>query len=149
MTQEKRNKSKSRSGTNVLELLTFDTEAIIAFLLAEPGGDQVRDLLKKVQKGDAEGCMNIVNLTEVYYILARISPKVAEEKQRNLRLYGLKIIPVEDNGLWREAAKIKCTYALSMADAFAAATAKKLNSKLVIGKDKDFNNLGINLLRIH
>ena len=132
----------------MLESLTFDSEAIIAFLLAETGGDKVRDLLKKVQKGDAEGYINIINLTEIYYLLLRINQKLAEEKQRNLRLYGLKIIPIEDNGLWREAAKIKCIHTLPLADAFAFATAKKFKSKLVTGRDKDFNNLDIELLRI-
>jgi predicted nucleic acid-binding protein len=132
----------------VLELLTFDSEAIIAFLLAETGGDKVRDLLKKVQKGDAEGYLNIINLTEIYYSLLRINQKLAEEKQRNLRLYGLKIVPIEDNGLWREAAKIKSIYTLPLADAFAIATAKKFKSKLVTGRDKDFNNLDVELLRI-
>lgn len=141
------NMRKNRSGSNVLELLTFDTEAIIAFFLAEPGGEQVRDLLKKVQKGDATGYMNIINLTEVYYALSRRSSKVAEEKQKHLRLYGLKIVGVEDNGLWREAAKIKCT-TLSLADAFAVATAKYFKSKLVVGNDKDFDDLGVKLIRI-
>jgi predicted nucleic acid-binding protein len=140
---------KNRSGLAVLELLTFDSEAIIAFFLAEPGGDKVRDLLKKVQRGDAGGYMNIINLTEVYYALLRINPKIAEEKQRHLRLYGLKIIPIDDNGLWREVAKIKSAHTISLADAFAIATAKNFKTKLVAGRDQDFNKLGVELLRIH
>ena len=66
---------KSRSGLNVLELLTFDSEPIIAFFLAETGGDQVKGFLKKIQKGEAEGYINIINLTEIYYNLSRISPE--------------------------------------------------------------------------
>jgi predicted nucleic acid-binding protein len=132
----------------VLDQLTFDSEAIIAFLLAETGGDKVRDLLKKVQMGDAEGYINIINLTEVYYTLSRKNSKTAEEKQRNLRIYGLKIVSIEDNGLWREAAKIKRFHNLSLADAFAVATAKKFKSKLVAGRDKDFSDLDVELLRI-
>ena len=105
-------------------------------------------MLRKVQNDDAEGYINIVNLTEVHYTLLRLNPKIAEEKQRNLRLFGLKIISIEDNGLWREAAKIKCAHTLSLADAFAVATAKNFKSKLVAGRDKDFNSLGVELLRI-
>ena len=130
------------------ERLTFDSEAILAFYLAEKGGEVVRDNLHKIQNGMVEGYINIVNFTEIYYILARINPEIAEEKQRNLRLYGLRVIPVTDDGLWREAAIIKSKHSLSLADAFAVATAKTLKSTLVVGSDKEFNNLDIQLLRI-
>jgi len=131
-----------------LERLVFDSEAILAFYLAEEGGEIVRDSLKKVQSGEAEGYINIVTLTELYYILHRADPKLADEKERNLRLYGLKIVPVEDDDLWREAAKTKGGHALSLADAFAVATAKICKSKLVVGSDEEFKELDIELLRI-
>jgi predicted nucleic acid-binding protein len=132
----------------VPERLTFDSETILAFYLGEEGGAIVRENLEKVQNGDAEGYINILNLTEVYYILYRVDPELAEEKQRNLRLYGLKVIPIEDNDLWREAARIKGKHTLSLADAFAAATAKILKSKLMVGSDKEFRELNIQLLKI-
>ncbi len=131
-----------------MERLVFDTEAILAFYLAEPGGETVRNHLEKVQSGEAEGYLNIITLTELYYILHRADPKLAEEKETNLRLQGLKIMPVEDDDLWREAAKIKGEHALSLADAFAVATAKICKSKLVVGNDKEFEGLDIELLRI-
>jgi predicted nucleic acid-binding protein len=132
----------------VPERLTFDSETILAFYLGEEGGVVVRDNLEKVQNGDAEGYINILNLTEIYYILYRVDPELAEEKQRNLRLYGLKVIPIEDDDLWREAARIKGKHTLSLADAFAAATAKILKSKLMVGSDKEFKELNIQLLKI-
>jgi len=132
----------------VPERLTFDSEAILAFYLGEDGGEVVRDNLEKVQNGVAEGYINLLNLTEIYYILYRLDPKLAEEKQRNLRLYGLKVVPIEDDGLWREAAKVKSKYSMPLADAFAVATAETLKSKLVVGSDKEFRDSGIPLLRI-
>jgi len=132
----------------VSDRLTFDSEAILAFFLGEPGAELVKDNLEKVQKKEIEGYINILNLTEIYYILSRVSPKLAEEKQRNLRLYGLKIVPINDNGLWREAGKIKCDHAMSIADAFAVATAQNLKTKLIVGSDKEFNNLNVELLKI-
>jgi predicted nucleic acid-binding protein len=132
----------------VPERLTFDSEAILAFYLGEAGAEIVRDSLEKVQSGAAEGYINILNLTEIYYILCRVDPALAEEKQRNLRLYGLKIVPVEDDGLWREAARIKSKHSLSLADAFAVATAQTLKSQLIVGSDKEFRELNIQLLRI-
>jgi predicted nucleic acid-binding protein len=133
---------------NAPERLTFDSEAILAFYLGEKGGEVVRDSLEKIQGGAAEGYINVLNLTEIYYILNRVDPKVAEEKQRNLRLYGLKIVPIEDDDLWREAARIKSKHSLSLADAFAVATAETLKSKLVVGRDKEFRELNIQLLKI-
>jgi predicted nucleic acid-binding protein len=132
----------------VPERYTFDSEAILAFYLGEAGGEVVRDCLEKVQSGAAEGYINVLNLTEIYYILCRVSPELAEEKQRNLRLYGLKVVPVEDDGLWREAAHVKAKHSLSLADAFAVATAENFKSKLIVGSDKEFKELNIQLLRI-
>ena len=130
------------------ERLTFDSEAILAFFLGEAGAELVRDNLEKVQKGETEGYINILNLAEIYYILSRVSPTLAEEKQRNLRLYGLKVVPIEDDGLWRDATKIKSNHSLSLADAFAAATAKSLKTALVVGSDREFSDLNIQLLRV-
>ena len=128
--------------------LTFDSETVLAFFLGEVAGARVRDLFDEVRNGKAIGYINVVNLTEVYYILSRLSPAVAEEKQRILRAYGLKVVPVEDDGLWREAAKIKCDHSLSLADAFAVATAKKFMSRLVVGRDKEFDNVGADVLKM-
>ena len=130
------------------ESYTFDSEAILAFYFAEKGGDIVRDLLELVRSGAAEGYISIINLTEIYYILARLNPDLAMEKTSNLSLHGLKIIPLEYNGLWRQAGNVKAKHSLSLADAFAVATAEACNSKLVVGSDKEFNELSIQLLRI-
>ncbi len=130
------------------ENLTFDSEALLAFYLGEKGGEVVRDCLAKVQSGEIKGYLNVLNLTEIYYILCRVDQKVAEEKQRNLRLYGLQIIPIEDDGLWREAARIKASHSLSLADAFAVATAQSFKSKLVVGNDKEFGGINMQFLKI-
>jgi ribonuclease VapC len=131
----------------VPERYTFDSEALLAFYLDEEGAEVVEDCLEQVQSGKADGCINVINLTEIYYILSRVSPELAGEKQKNLRLYGLKVVPVEDDGLWREAAQVKAKHSLSLADAFAVATAEAFKSKLVVGSDKEFRTLNIQLLR--
>jgi predicted nucleic acid-binding protein len=131
-----------------LEYLTFDSEPIVAFFFGEPGARLVTNLLEKTQAKDIQTYINIFNLTEVYYAIARREPKAAEEKLRLLRFYGLKVVPVEDNGLWREAALIKKKYMLSLGDSFAVATAQALKSKLVVGSDKELNDLGIPIIRI-
>jgi predicted nucleic acid-binding protein len=37
---------------------------------------------------------------------------------------------------------------MSLADAFAVATAQNFKTKLIVGSDEEFNNLNVELLRI-
>ena len=128
--------------------LTFDSEPIIAYFLGEPGGKIVRDYLTKILKKEIAGFISVINLAEVYYILYRMNPPLAEESCRVLNQFGLTVMPIEDDDLMRNAAKIKATHSLSLADAFAVATAEKQKSTLVIGSDKEFNGLTTNLFKI-
>jgi len=132
----------------VSDRLTFDSEHIIAYFLGEPGGKIVRDYLTKIQKKEIAGFISVINLAEVYYILYRMNPPLAEESCHVLNQFGLTIMPIEDDDLMRNAAKIKATHSLSLADAFAVATAEKQKSTLVIGSDKEFNGLITKLLKI-
>ncbi len=130
------------------ERLTFDSEPLIAFFLGERGGEIVRDQLRKIQNKEIDGFINVINLAEVYYILYRLNPLLADENCRALKNFGLTVLPIEDDGLWRNAAKIKAKHPLSLADAFAVATSEKQKSTLVIGSDKEYDGLNIRLLKI-
>lgn len=129
-------------------MVVFDTEALLIFYLGEEGADVVEDLLVKIQNKELRGFLNIVNLTEFYYIIYRVNAAVAEEKVRNLRAYGIKIVPLTDNAIWREAGRIKGEHGISLADAFAVATAKIKKDKLVVGRDEDFKNIDIPKIRV-
>lgn len=133
-----------------LTTLVFGTGALLAFYLAETGGKKVEAHLEDITRGDSEGFLNVANLCELYYILCRKSPDVAAEKEQNLRSYGVSIVPIDEkNGIWREAARIKASHALLLADAFAAATAKMINGTLVVGRDAEFAQIkGIRIERI-
>jgi len=61
---------------------------------------------------------------------------------------GLTVLPVEDDDLWRNAAKIKAQHPMSLADAFAVATAKAFKTKLVVGSDREFDGVNASLQRI-
>lgn len=140
--------------------IVLDTQAMLILYLEEKGAERVAELLTQVLEGKIKGYMSVVNLAELYYILARKSSKIAEEKERNLRRFGVKIVSVEGNVgsgsedsdnntnsvvatsvLWKEAALLKAGHSLSLADAFAAATAKILSSKLVTGSDPEFGKI--------
>jgi predicted nucleic acid-binding protein len=129
-------------------VVVFDTEALLIYYLGEAGSSIVEELLEQVKTRSLEGYLNIVNLTEFYYILYRRDPRVAEEKVRNLRAFGLEIVPLTDNALWREAGRLKGEYALSLADAFAAATAVQKGDRLVVGRDEEFDQLAIPLIKV-
>ena len=128
--------------------VVFDTEPLLSFYLGELGAADVEETLNQVISGSVEGYINIVNLTELFYILHRHSPEAAEEKTRNLRAYGLRVVPIVDDTLWRLAAEMKSSHPMSLADAYAAATAQTTGSKLVIGRDQEFDGLPIETVRI-
>jgi predicted nucleic acid-binding protein len=94
--------------------------------------------------------INIVNLAEICYILHRRSREAAEEKEENLRNYGVKVVPVDpESPLWKKAASLKAQHTMSLADAFAFATALELKSRLVTGADKDFDGIqGLKIERV-
>lgn len=73
---------------------------------------------------------------------------MAEEKARNLKGYGIGIVPVDEDTIWREAAKIKAAHHLSLADTFAVATAREKKASLLVGRDPEFDGLGVPLERI-
>jgi len=126
----------------------LDTEGLLIFYLDEPGAETMEKYLDKTQTGELTGYLNVVNLAEFYYILFRRDPKLANEKENNLRSYGLKIVPVTDNRLWREASLIKAEHALSLADSFAVATAKIMNAKLITGRDQELKRAGVPLIKL-
>ena len=128
--------------------VVFDTEALLIFYLDEPGAAKVQDYLEKVQRNETTGYLNIVNLTEFAYVLHRRDPELAREKERNLRAFGLEIVPVLDDGLWRVAADFKTKHALSLAGAFAAATAKVKRARLATGRDRQYKSVGIPLVAL-
>lgn len=116
--------------------------------MGEKGADRVAGILRQILERKVGGYINIVNLAELYYILSRKSIAVAEEKERNIRSFGIKLVPVNDDTLWKEAATLKANHSLSLADAFAAATARTLKAKLLTGTDTEFDNINVQIQRI-
>ena len=127
----------------------FDTQALLILYMEEGGAERVASMLGDVLDSKAIGYISIINLAELYHILCRKSKQLAEEKEQNLRGYGLKVVAVKDDGaLWKEAAILKANHSMSLADAFAAATAKIIQATLVIGKDSEFDDIKDSALQI-
>ena len=120
----------------------FDTQALLALYLGEAGADRVETYLEEVLEGRVKGYLNLINLAELNYVLRRVDKDTAEEKERNLRGFGVRIVSVTDNSpLWKEAAAIKADYAVSLADAFAASTALLHKGTLLTGSDTEFERV--------
>jgi uncharacterized protein len=125
-----------------MESIVFDSQSLLKLYLGESGSGRVVELLREILEGRIEGRINVVNLAEVYYILRRKSKTAAEEKEENLKSYGVKVIPVDpDSSLWKRAASLKADHSMSLADAFAGATALELKSRLVTGGDEEFEGV--------
>ena len=110
----------------------FDACALIAFINHEPEGAKVKDLLRSVESGGSELYISIVNLTEVYYNFIRSDGlELANEIMEEVRYLPIKIIDVIDEKVYRETARLKSCYPMSLADAFLSATAKRLDAAIV------------------
>ena len=130
--------------------VVFDSQSLLRLYLGEPGSEKVVALLRQVLDREMHGHLNVVNLAEVYYILRRKSGKVADEKEENLRSYGVRIVPVDPQAsLWKRAASLKAEHAMSLADSFAASTALELKCRLVTGADREFDGIpGLDVERV-
>ncbi len=118
----------------------LDAFAMLAFLNKESGFEKVKALLRKAARSKEPLLMNEINIGEVYYMTAKDrSPAQADEF-----LIRLPTLPVEAVGnsfaAVLEAAKLKARFPISYADAFAVATAIRMNAAVVTG-DPEFRQV--------
>lgn len=113
--------------------LVLDAWAILAWLKnQEPAAGRVALLLRDAERREQKLAMNIVNLGEVFYLCVKLKDRAYGE--RVLESLRAQITTVSaDDELVLHAAALKARYAISYADAFAAATAMLQKSALVTG----------------
>lgn len=115
----------------------LDSFALLAFLGEEKGFKKVNELLHAAAVSSEPLLMNEINIGEVYYVVAK---RRSLEKANEL-LVRLETLPIQrvSNSFADiiEAARLKAQFPLSYADAFAVATALRLNATLVTG-DPEF-----------
>jgi predicted nucleic acid-binding protein len=119
----------------------LDAWALLAMLQGkEPAASRVRELLRAGERQEAALLLSIINLGEVYYRTGRrIHRAAAANTLEEIRRLSLTVVPVSDD-LVLAAADFKVEYAISYADAFAAALADRVGATLVSG-DRDFDQL--------
>ena len=119
----------------------FDSWAVLAYLQGESAAEHLADILAEAIQAEAPLFMSVVNVGEVWYILAReVSTAEADKSIGTLRSWGVEFVDAD----WthaKEAALLKSRHRMSYADAFAAALAKSRKAELVTG-DPEFEQLG-------
>ncbi len=118
--------------------IVLDSFAVLAYLQAEKGAQQVKELLHQAATGQLSVQMTVINLGEVYYITSRAyGQERAEEVLAMLRHLPIKLVVVDEK-LALETARIKAKHPLSYADAFAVALAQRHDVPVVTG-DPEFS----------
>jgi predicted nucleic acid-binding protein len=116
----------------------LDTSAVLTLLNNEEGTDIVLGLLESAQSGKAIVYLPFMTLMELEYQgLRRFGPG---ETQRVLSLVSAWPVEIEDSTeVWRhEAAAIKATAPVSVADAWICGLARRLDAELV-HKDPEYD----------
>ena len=120
--------------------IVLDSWAVLAYLEDEKSGQAVAELLSEAGEHGTPVLMSVVNVGEVWYILAReVSETEADKAIHELRQLGIEFMAVEWE-LARVAGSFKAGYRMSFADCFAAALAKSHKAELVTG-DKEFRQV--------
>lgn len=118
----------------------LDSFALLSYLQGEPHGEVVRDLLEQAKAGERQLFCCWVNLTEVYYTIARrLGNSRAAEVLLLLEELPLQFLPA-DRAISLQAAEIKRQFPLALGDAFAAGAARHLEADVVTG-DPEFRHL--------
>lgn len=118
--------------------LVLDSFALVSLFHKEPGWEKVRAALYEQQRAGTTAYLNWVNWGEFFYIVKRkVGAERATESLQILEQLPIELVPI-DLPLVREAAEIKSAYAVSYADAFCIATARRL-SGTVLTSDPEFH----------
>lgn len=118
----------------------LDSWAVAAWVRGEPSAPKVRALLSAAETGTLDLIMSMVNVGEVYYLLAKQRARgEAEQFLDDVERVPVRIVGAP-NDLILEAARWKSQYPISYADGFALATAVRERATLVTG-DPDFRFL--------
>jgi PIN domain nuclease of toxin-antitoxin system len=118
----------------------FDSSAVLALLLEQPGADMVESLLAKASEADRPILISAVNWAEVLSVIERKHGTVGVEHARRFESTMPLDVSPSDQEQAELAASLKNSAGLGLADAFAAALAKSRKADLVTG-DLEFKPL--------
>ena len=129
--------SASVGGAGTDNRFVLDTSALLTLRNDEPGSERVAEILVTAADGDAEvfGCF--MSLMEVLYRVWKTEGEAAG-RAAYVQCQALPIVWVHESPVLLErAASLKAQHAMSLADAWIAATALECEATLV-HKDPEF-----------
>jgi predicted nucleic acid-binding protein len=115
--------------------LVLDAWALLAWLGGQRAAKRVRQVLRRADVTRAPLHLSVINAGEVYYRLARVAGQdQADAFLADLRggRFPIRLEGATPRRVW-DAARLKIRYALSYADAFAAALARELDVPILTG----------------
>lgn len=120
----------------------LDSWAFLAWLQDEPiAAAQVQSLLDQSEREECELFASLINIGEVYYLLAkRINEDRAMEFRNMIFRMPVKIVSATDEEVW-QAVNFKKAFAISYADGFAASAALTQDAAVATG-DVEFLTMG-------
>ena len=132
------------------ERYLFDAWALMAYFQnEEPAAERVSQWLEAAAQKKIEVYMSIINVGEVLYRIGKVhGEQIAQDFLGDLASLPIQIVSAEDDLVF-SAAHWKMRHPISYADAFAAATAEKLQATLVTGDPEliGLQNLKLEALR--
>jgi predicted nucleic acid-binding protein len=118
----------------------LDACSLIAYYNNEDGSLKVKPIIKEAVDGDSDILIHRVNLFEVYYDLSRASGEVfVKAAMKSFNDSPIRVIDTITDEAMKEAARFKLSYKISVADAFALATAKLEDATLVTADHHEFD----------
>ena len=111
----------------------FDTGALALHFAGGSQGEKVKSYFGQVLGGEREGYLSEVTMAEYFYkTCQKLGIEVASIRAKSIRQSRMKITPIDETTS-TIAGELKCRYAdkISIADAFAVATAKTKKSNLL------------------
>ena len=117
-----------------------DACALLRVAQAEAGGERMRELLYEAAAGKCKLLMHIINLGEVVYTIGkRHGDAMAMQKRAEIEQLPIAIVPFDESLFW-SAVSLKSKYAISYADAFAAALSIEKSASLLT-TDSEFESM--------
>lgn len=124
------------------EAYVFDASALSAYFYGEPGEEVVTGLLRRAVAGELDLHLHVIHVGEVYYTLYRRGGRLrAEEGLEDIKGFSLHRHDRISLEFLREVGRIKATYRLSYANAFAVGLARLQNARLVSCDHRELETL--------
>jgi predicted nucleic acid-binding protein len=112
-----------------------DSWALVAWIRDEPAASLVEVLLGDAEAGTLTLLMSLINIAETFYIVAKRSPRSAEEFLTRLPSLPIRVVaPSEDDIM--AAARVKAAHPVAFGDAFAIALAQSNDAEVITGDDE-------------